>query len=140
MVLGFFEKKKRDPFETGPVLVIDDSDEIRSLVMDVLTGAGYEAIGASGGRKGLELAQAEEPSLILLDINMPDWTGLQTLTEMRKVDTLRSIPVLMVTAEQMGKDVESAFARGAKGYVIKPIEITRFLKKVAEFVPPPHPA
>jgi len=134
VVFGFFGKKQSG---RRPVLVVDDSDDIRSLLEDVLTGAGYAVVTAANGHQGLEKARAENPCLILLDINMPDWTGLQTLTEMRAFEELRETPVLMVTAEQTGKDVESAFARGAKGYVIKPIEIGRFLKKVGEVCPPP---
>ncbi|PCI38505.1 MAG: hypothetical protein COB53_04690 [Elusimicrobia bacterium] len=135
MAFDFF-KKKRDPNTPRPVLVIDDSEPIRELIEDVLLSQGYTVEKAEDGKKGLEAAKEVDPRLILLDINMPGWTGLQTLAEMRQVPELNEIPVLMVTGEQLGKDVEAAFARGAKGYVIKPIEIKRFLKKVEEFVLP----
>jgi DNA-binding response OmpR family regulator len=139
VVFGIFGST-RDPNAPRPVLVVDDNEDIRSLVSDILEMNGYRVVTAANGRQGLEKARAENPCLILLDINMPDWSGLQTLTEMRRHEELRETPVLMVTAEQTGKDVESAFARGAKGYVIKPIEMTRFLKKVRDVVPAPGPA
>ena len=116
--------------------MIDDSEPIRELIEEVLTGHGYDVVTAENGKNGMAKAEEVTPRLILLDINMPGWSGLQTLTEMRKNPELREIPVLMVTAEQLGKDVSSAFARGAKGYVIKPLEVKRFLKKVEEFILP----
>jgi len=136
MVLDFFAKKT----EPRPILVVDDSESVRTLIQDILQEAGYATLSAADGRSAFELARSRMPCLILLDINMPDWSGLRTLSEMRALPELRDIPVLMVTAEQAGKEVESAFARGAKGYVIKPIEMRRFLKKVAEFVAPPGAA
>ena len=75
--------------------------------------------------------------------NMPGWSGLETLTRLRVHQKTRSIPVLMVTAEQTGADIEEAFKRGAKGFVIKPVELMRLIKKVEEHIlpdPSPPPA
>ena len=136
MVLGLFGKK-RDPNAPRPILVVDDDKDVASFIQDVLLSSGYQAITANDGEKAVAAAKAENPCLILLDINMPGWSGLRTLTQLRVEEETRAIPVLMVTAEQMGRDVEDAFKRGAKGYVIKPVDIPRLLKKVAEIVPRP---
>ncbi|HBL16841.1 MAG: hypothetical protein A2X36_14775 [Elusimicrobia bacterium GWA2_69_24] len=127
--MAWFAKPKVDR-----VLVVDDDPDVAAYIQDVLLTAGVESIVAHDGRTAIKLAQAELPRLILLDISMPDWDGLKTLTQLRVHEETRKIPVLMVTAHQTGKDVDEAFQRGAVGYVIKPIDLPRFLAKVGMFV------
>lgn len=116
------------------VLVVDDDPDVAACIKDILLTAGVKVIVAHDGKTALETAKSENPLLILLDVNMPQMNGLQTLTQLRAEEKTRDIPVLMVTAQQMGADVDEAFKRGAKGYVIKPIDVPRFLAKVGIFV------
>jgi DNA-binding response OmpR family regulator len=127
--MAWFAKPKADR-----VLVVDDDPDVAAYIQDVLLTAGVESLVAHDGRTAIKLAQEESPRLILLDVSMPDWDGLKTLTQLRVHEETRKIPVLMVTAHQTGKDVDEAFQRGAVGYVIKPIDLPRFLAKVGMFV------
>lgn len=140
MIWNPFAKKEEGPPKARPVLVVDDNPDVSAFMQDALMTAGYEAVVAKDGRTALNIAVKSNPRLILLDINMPGWSGLETLTRLRVHQNTRDIPVLMVTAEQTGNDIEEAFKRGAKGFVIKPVEIMRLIKKVEEHIlPEPSP-
>lgn len=132
--MGFFDwfKKKR------PVLVVDDDLMVRTMIKDALSSFDLEIILGCTGKEGVDLAAQHRPQLILLDMRMPVMGGLDALLLLKSRAQTKEIPVLMVTAEQKGKDVEEAFTRGAAGYVIKPIVIVRLLEKIREFIKLPE--
>jgi len=130
--LGF--GKKDGP---RPILVVDDSEDIREFIGDTLEMAGYAVVKAADGEEGFTKFEAEDPCLVLLDIRMPNWNGLKALTRIKLTDKGKETPCMMITAEQKGADVEEAFRRGAVDYIIKPVDIKRMMEKVQKHALPP---
>ena len=126
-----FGKKNEKP----AILAIDDEPPTLALTHEILDPLGYETLMATTGMEGLELANSKFPKLILLDIRMPMLGGQQVLTMLKQNPKTKDIPVIMITGEQRGKDVEESFARGAVGYIIKPIRIEELREKVWKHVP-----
>jgi DNA-binding response OmpR family regulator len=104
------------------ILVCDDDEPLREL-MKVTLGAGYRFVEAADGEIALaELAQ-ERPDLVLLDVMLPGYSGLDVLQAMRSDDELRDVPVIVVSAWQTPQDREAAVAAGADGFLAKPFEL-----------------
>jgi DNA-binding response OmpR family regulator len=110
------------------ILVVDDEWELRNLLTEFLTGEGYDVIQASNGEEALELAEKEEPQVILLDIKMPGIDGIEVCRRLKEEDQTRFIPVIMVTALE-DRDVD-AFVEGADDFVIKPFSLMEFSFRV----------
>lgn len=100
------------------ILVVDDEWELRNLMTEFLTGEGYDVIQASNGEEALELAEKEEPQVILLDVKMPGIDGIEVCRRLKEEDKTRFIPVIMVTALE-DRDVD-VFVEGADDFVTKP--------------------
>ena len=108
-------------------------------MQDVLFGVGLTTIEGADGRQAYHLAREHRPKLILLDVDMPIFSGIEALKGLKSEAETRAIPVIMITARQTPRDIDAALRGGAAGYVTKPFEIKRLLKKVAEFIPLPNP-
>jgi len=103
------------------ILIVDDSPTMRRIIVNALNKIGYTDIGeASGGLEALEMLGKESYDLILTDWNMPEMNGEQFVTELKKNDSLRDIPIIMITTRGMKEDVVTAVKLGVKGYIIKP--------------------
>src|SRR6202521_5585545 len=110
------------------VLVVEDDPWIRSLMADLLAGEGYSVVQASDGKAGLEMAEDNEPDVILLDLAMPEKSGLDVLHELKSSKPTRDIPVIVVSAYamlMMGSD-----ARRADGVIQKPFDLADLLLQV----------
>lgn len=114
------------------VLCVDDDPLILEVVSEVLAGMGCRVLRAANGQEGLALAREKGPALILLDMHMPVVDGMTALEFLKREPRTKGIPVLMVTSEQMNAEVEDAFKLGAAGYVLKPIVVEQFRRKVSE--------
>ncbi len=112
------------------ILVADDEQLMRSVIGGILTEAGYEVMEASTGEECIELAIAEKPDLIILDVIMPDIDGFQTCERMRNLDETCSIPVIFVSGLDNRFSILKALRVGATDYVIKPIEADDVLGRV----------
>lgn len=112
------------------VLVIDDDNESLNLYGDMLRRAGYDAITASTGWEGIDLAVKEQPSLILLDLRLPDITGLTVLETLRTALSTKNIPVIVISAISKDDDVVKAMQMGAFDYVVKPISYEELVRRV----------
>ncbi len=111
------------------ILVVDDSEEIRDVLRNMILGPqGFDVLTARDGQEGLELALAQRPDLVLLDVNMPRMTGLQVLEELRKANY--EYPVVMMTFEGSEEIAVQAFRLGVRDYLIKPLEIGPVLAAV----------
>jgi diguanylate cyclase (GGDEF)-like protein len=108
--------------ERHRILVVDDDPETGRLVRSWFEGLPYEILVAHGGRKGVKLALAERPDLILLDLRMPDMDGIAVARKLRSEAMTRNIPVLMLTACRDVEHKVEAFSAGADDYVTKPFE------------------
>jgi len=103
------------------ILVVDDEEQIRELLREFLTGAGYEVAVAANGEEALEVAQRERPDLILLDVRMPELDGVETCVRLKTNDKTRSIPIIMATA--FGDTLAEALDAGADDFVSKPFQL-----------------
>ena len=103
------------------VLVVDDEFEIRDLLSKFLTEEGYDVILASNGEEALELAERENPQVILLDILMPGFSGIETCRRLKAAEKTRFIPVIMATA--LWDTHAEAVEAGAEDFVTKPFPL-----------------
>jgi len=110
------------------ILVVDDEWELRNLLTEFLTGEGYDVIQASNGEQALELAEKEEPQVILLDVKMPGIDGIEVCRRLKEEDKTRFIPIIMVTALE-DRDVD-AFVEGADDFVTKPFSLVELSFRV----------
>lgn len=108
------------------ILVVDDHEAIRTVIDGILTHAGYSCMTSATGETALQMARRFKFDLAILDVNMPEMSGLQVLPKIR-----RFIPaVIMVTADSSIDTVREAVALGCDGYVAKPIEVEALLSRV----------
>lgn len=112
------------------ILLVDDRPDIIKLISLRLKVSGYEAIGASSGRECLEKAKQQTPDLILLDVNMPEMNGCETLEKLKQDNQTKSIPVIMLTADSQADNVKKAAESGAVDYIVKPFETAVMLEKI----------
>ncbi|MDA1337429.1 MAG: response regulator [bacterium] len=116
------------------ILIIEDDKFLRELIVQKVSGEGYEALAASDGTEGLKIAQEEKPSLILLDLILPGMDGFEILLQMKAMEEIKHIPVIILSNLGQKEDVDRAVELGAKDYMIKahftPGEITKKIKEV----------
>jgi CheY-like chemotaxis protein len=114
-----------------PKLVIcDDEDDIRRLVVFLLRS--YDLYEAPNGRRGLELIREVQPDLVLLDMMMPEMTGLEVLDAMRANPLTASIPVILLSAKGTTAEIERGLRSGATRYLVKPFESQALRASVEE--------
>ena len=112
---------------TANILVIDDEAQIRRVLRSTLTFRGYELLEAGTGEEGLELARKFKPDLILLDVNLPGMSGIETCRELRR---FTDAPIIMLTVRNAERDKVVALDAGADDYVTKPFGIEELLARV----------
>lgn len=118
------------------ILIIEDNELNLKLLHDVLAVSGYEVLSAQRGDLGLDLARREQPDLILLDLQLPDISGLDVARQLKGQNDTRAIPVIAVTAFALLGDDTKALESGCDGYVAKPIDLRDFLAVVEKFASP----
>jgi two-component system cell cycle response regulator DivK len=104
------------------------------LFHDLLDAHGYETLQTRDGIEALEIARTNRPDLILMDIQLPEVSGLEVTKWIKEDDSLRSIPVVAVTAFAMKGDEEKIREGGCEAYISKPISVTQFLETVQRFL------
>jgi two-component system cell cycle response regulator DivK len=114
------------------ILVIENNEQNRILMRQVLTHHGFEVLEAKDGLTGLAMARAHLPALVLLDIQMPVMNGFMIVRELRNDPVLRKIKVIAVTSFAMKGDREKALQAGFDEYVTKPIDTRKFPKLVRQ--------
>jgi two-component system, cell cycle response regulator DivK len=120
---------------TKRILIIEDQEDNRAIMRDLLTGAGFELIEAADGEEGVKLAQSERPDLILMDIQLPIVDGYEATRRIKAVPELKSIPIIAVTSYALSGDEAKTREAGCDGYVAKPFSPRQLLAKVREFLP-----
>jgi DNA-binding response OmpR family regulator len=116
------------------ILVIDDDHEILDLTSAVLRDGGYRVFAASSGREGIAMARAENPDLILLDINMDDLDGWEALRLLKMDEVTRSISVAMFSVRYDLAEKMEALKRSADDYIVKPFGYDELLERVARIL------
>ncbi|GAB4032082.1 MAG: hypothetical protein Fur0012_10200 [Elusimicrobiota bacterium] len=112
------------------ILIADDDIEMLNLLYEILSSVNYKVVKAEDGVKALEEARKELPSLIMLDIHMPNKNGIQTLKEIKSDPLLKNIPVIMLTVEGSPSDIQHCMIYGANTYITKPAKKDDILKTV----------
>ncbi len=120
------------------VLVVEDDDLNMNLFCDLLEFDGYGVLQARDGMEGWRMAQEHGPDLILMDIQLPDVSGLEVTRWLKADETLKSIPVIAITAFALDGDEEKFREGGCDAYITKPISITNFPQTVERFVNGSH--
>jgi len=118
----------------GALLVVDDYEPNRDVLSRHLRRQGYLVTAAADGDEALALIAAGTYDLVLLDIEMPDMSGLEVLTRLRAVHSDTELPVIMVTARSQGSDIVEAFRLGANDYVTKPVDMPVAVARIATHV------
>lgn len=118
------------------ILYIEDDLPSRTLVRRVLEAEGYRVVEAESGMEGLAAARTEQPTLILVDINMPAMDGLEVTARLRAMPELGSVPIVALTANVMKGDRERTLAAGCSGYIQKPIDVDLLPVQLAAFMGP----
>lgn len=121
------------------ILLIEDNEQNRYLSTFLLEQRGHEVVHAETGPRGLELAAACDPDLILLDVQLPGMDGHAVARALKSDPLLKSIPVVVVTSYAMAGDREKALAAGVEGYIEKPIDPATFPAEVEQFLKPAAP-
>jgi two-component system cell cycle response regulator DivK len=116
------------------ILAIEDHEENRRLLRDLLTSVGYELIEAVTGEEGVASAEAQLPDLILMDIQLPGIDGYETTRRIKANPALRHIPVIAVTSYALSGDDVKAMEAGCDAYVTKPFDPAELLAKIGEFL------
>ena len=112
------------------VLLVEDNEESRDGLSRRLQRKGYMTLLAIDGRQGVEVARAEAPDLILMDMSLPVLDGWEATRQLKAVPETRGIPVIALTAHAMAGDREKALEAGCEDYDTKPVEFSRLLAKI----------
>jgi len=121
---------------TPRILVVEDQEDNRRILRDLLTSAGFEVIEAVTGEEGVRLAETDHPDLILMDIQLPVLDGYEATRRIRAKSALRAVPIIAVTSYALSGDDVKAFAAGCDAYVTKPFSPRALLAKIREHLPP----
>jgi len=116
------------------VLIVEDNELNMKLFHDVLDAHGYDTLQTRTGLEALALARKHRPDLILMDIQLPEVSGLEVTKWLKEDDSLRDIPVVAVTAFAMKGDEERIRQGGCEAYISKPISVPMFLGTVRQFI------
>ena len=116
------------------VLIVEDNDLNMKLFNDLLEAHGYHTLQTKDGVEALALARQHRPDLILMDIQLPEVSGLEVTKWIKEDDDLRTIPIIAVTAFAMKGDEEKIRDGGCEAYIAKPISVTSFLRTVERFM------
>ncbi len=119
---------------TKKVLIVEDNELNMKLFVDLLDAHGYGTIQARDGRNVLNLARDEKPDLILMDIQLPEISGLEVTQMLKADDDLKHIPVIAVTAFAMKGDEEKIRRGGCEDYLSKPISVVKFIDTVKKYL------
>ncbi|MDG1286602.1 MAG: response regulator [Rickettsiales bacterium] len=116
------------------ILIIEDNDLNLKLFRDLLEANGYITVETKEGLNALDLAKREMPDLILMDIQLPEISGLDVTRRIKAEPSVADIPIIAVTAFAMKDDEEKILRAGCEAYISKPISITSFLETVKQFL------
>jgi two-component system cell cycle response regulator DivK len=132
-----------EPVSSAPrrILIVEDNELNMKLLNDVLEAHGYDIVKTGHGREAVELAQREQPHLILMDLQLPDFSGLDATRRIKGDPATRGIPIIAVTAFAMAGDERRALENGCDAYLAKPFTLRRLLDLVGDFIgPAPRPS
>lgn len=119
---------------TAKVLIVEDNELNMKLFRDLLEANGIDTVACFSGNEVIEIAQAEKPDLILMDIQLPEVSGLEVTKQLKELDELKDIPVVAVTAFAMKGDEQKIREGGCEDYISKPISVKLFMEVINRYV------
>ena len=119
---------------TKTVLIVEDNELNMKLFHDLLEAHGYETLQTRDGLEALKIARQRQPDLILMDIQLPEVSGLEVAKWIKEDENLKAIPIIAVTAFAMKGDEEKIREGGCEAYIAKPISVAKFLETVERFL------
>ncbi len=117
------------------ILVVEDHEDNRRIMRDLLTSSGYEVIEAVTGVEGVSAAETYRPDLIVMDIQLPGIDGYEATRQIKANPNLQKVPIIVVTSYALSGDDVKAFEAGCDAYVAKPFSPRDLLAKIREYVP-----
>ena len=120
---------------TRRVLIVEDQEDNRQILRDLLAHAGYEVIEVGDGAQALPAASVHRPDVILMDIQLPLVDGYEATRRIKADPTLKHIPIIVVTSYALSGDESVARAAGCDAYIAKPFSPRALLAKIREYVP-----
>ncbi len=116
------------------ILIVEDQEDNRKILRDLLTSAGFTPLEATTGEEGVTLAEREHPDLILMDIQLPGLDGYEATRRIKAIPALQQIPVIAVTSYALSGDDVKARDAGCDGYITKPFSPRALLATVREYL------
>lgn len=116
------------------ILVVEDQEDNRRIVRDLLTSAGYETLEALTGEAGVSLAESQRPDLIVMDLQLPGLNGYEAARQIKANPLLRTIPIIAVTAYALSGDDAEAHRAGCDGYISKPFSPRALLAAIRDYL------
>ncbi len=132
--LAVAARSARDENTAKTILIVEDNELNMKLFHDLLQAHGYRILQTKDGMEALKLARAHRPDLILMDIQLPEVSGLEVTKWMKDDEDLRVIPIIAVTAFAMKGDEQKIREGGCEAYIAKPISVANFLQTVERFL------
>jgi len=126
------------PIDQSTILLIEDFDDARQMYADYLTFSGFLVLTAPDAKRGIELAEARQPDLILMDAGLPGMTGWEACSNLKASPTTRAIPVIMLTGHVFGGSRKQSIQVGADGFLAKPClpdDLVREIRRALERPP-----
>jgi CheY-like chemotaxis protein len=124
--------------ERRQILIVDDYPGARYLRSRILSEAGYEVLEASNGTEALAMARSVNPSLILLDVNLPDISGLEVCEHLKQDPVTANIPIIQITGAWLSdQDRQQGLSSGADAYLVEPIDDVTLLRSVVNLIESP---
>jgi CheY-like chemotaxis protein len=114
------------------ILLVEDNELNRDMLARRLSRKGYQIITAEDGQSGVEMASANVPDLIIMDMSLPVLDGWEATRQLKSATDTQSIPIIALTAHAMASDKEAAIAAGCDDYDTKPIDLPRLLEKIRD--------
>ncbi|WP_332060930.1 response regulator [Bartonella sp. CB74] len=116
------------------VMIVEDNELNMKLFRDLVEASGYSTVETRNGLLALDLARSSMPSLILMDIQLPEVSGIDIIKQLKEDKELKSIPIVAVTAFAMKGDEERIRASGCEEYMSKPISVPHFIRTIKRFL------
>jgi two-component system cell cycle response regulator DivK len=112
------------------ILVVEDSPMIQEILVERLRFRNYEVVVAQDGQEGVEMAQREQPDLILMDISLPVMDGWEATKHIRKIDSIKNVPIIALTAHALVEDRNRSLSIGCNDFETKPINFSQLILKI----------
>ena len=116
------------------ILIVEDNELNMKLFRDLLEAHGYSTVETRDGRKALDLVRKHKPNLVIMDIQLPEISGLEITKQIKADPALKAIPIVAVTAFAMKGDEDWVIQGGCDGYIAKPISVVPFIQTVKKFL------